>query len=141
MGKSNTGTKITFYMTLAVLAGFATILIMNAAALLGVIPSRYISPNDVRGIAVRHGVIRGAGLAGTVGNIVKVEILFVRRALKIHKRCVVVWMRTKRWESNAIALCNTVTNFFFARIRMLQQLGCCTRRTRHRTGCMTRLNR
>lgn len=41
-------------MTLAVLGGFATILLMNAAALLGVLPYKYISPNDVRGIAVEH---------------------------------------------------------------------------------------
>jgi len=54
MSKKTTGTKITFYMTLAVLAGFATILLMNAAALLGVMPYKYISPYDVRGVAVQH---------------------------------------------------------------------------------------
>lgn len=54
MAKSNAGTRLTFFMILAVLAGFAAILIMNMAALLGVIPARYISPNDVRGIAVEH---------------------------------------------------------------------------------------
>lgn len=54
MDKSNTGTKFTFYMTFAVLLGFAIILFMNAAAFLGVVPSRYISPNDVRGAAVEH---------------------------------------------------------------------------------------
>lgn len=50
----STGTRITFYMTLTVLLGFAVILFMNAASFLGVVPSRYISPNDVRGIAVEH---------------------------------------------------------------------------------------
>ncbi|MEI8365319.1 MAG: hypothetical protein WCF65_02780 [Parachlamydiaceae bacterium] len=54
MNKTKTGLTITFIMTIAVLAGFAVILVMNVAALLGVIPSRYISPNDVRGIAVEH---------------------------------------------------------------------------------------
>lgn len=46
--------RITLIMTLAVLGGFAAILLMNMAALFGIIPSRYISPNDVRGIAVEH---------------------------------------------------------------------------------------
>lgn len=54
MGKSKTGMRITLFMTVVVLAGFAIILLMNAAAFLGVFPSRYISPNDVRGIAVEH---------------------------------------------------------------------------------------
>ena len=47
-------TNITLIMTAAVLAGFAIILFMNVAALLGVVPSRYITPNDVRGMAVEH---------------------------------------------------------------------------------------
>jgi hypothetical protein len=42
------------YMTMAVLAGFAVILIMNLAAVMGFVPAKYISPNDVRGIAVEH---------------------------------------------------------------------------------------
>lgn len=54
MAKSTAGTRITYLMTLAVLAGFAIILLMNAAAFLGVVPYKYISPNDVRGIAVEH---------------------------------------------------------------------------------------
>jgi hypothetical protein len=52
--RKSTGTGITYLMTFAVLAGFAVILLMNAAAFLGVVPSRHISPNDVRGIAVEH---------------------------------------------------------------------------------------
>lgn len=48
------GNRLTLMMTVAVLAGFAVILILNAAALFGFIPPRYISPNDVRGIAVEH---------------------------------------------------------------------------------------
>ena len=54
MVKNTTGTKLTLYLTFAVLAGFAVILLMNAATMLGVVPSRYISQNDVRGIAVEH---------------------------------------------------------------------------------------
>lgn len=54
MVKSSTGTRITLYMTVTVLMGFAIILFMNVAAFLGVVPSRYISPNDVRGIAIEH---------------------------------------------------------------------------------------
>lgn len=50
----NTSTRLTLYMTVAVLACFAIILMMNAAAFLGITPSRYISPNDVRGIATEH---------------------------------------------------------------------------------------
>lgn len=46
--------RITLVMTIAVLAGFAVILLMNVAALFGIVPARYISPNDVRGIAVEH---------------------------------------------------------------------------------------
>ena len=41
-------------MTVAVLGGFAVLILMNITALLGIIPSRYISPNDVRGISVEH---------------------------------------------------------------------------------------
>ena len=48
------GNRLTLIMTVAVLAGFATILILNAAALFGFIPPKYISPNDVRGIAIEH---------------------------------------------------------------------------------------
>lgn len=55
MDKKKTGSKITLLMTIAVLSGFAIILAMNIAAMLGVIPSKYISPNDVRGMAVEHG--------------------------------------------------------------------------------------
>lgn len=54
MAKGAKNSKGMFYMTLAVLAGFATILVMNAASFLGVIPYRHISPNDVRGIAIEH---------------------------------------------------------------------------------------
>ncbi|HEV8051971.1 MAG TPA: hypothetical protein VGP47_05705, partial [Parachlamydiaceae bacterium] len=54
MAKSTAGTRITYLMTIAVLASFAIILIMNAAAFLGVVPSKYLSPNEVRGIAVEH---------------------------------------------------------------------------------------
>lgn len=41
-------------MTITVLGGFGIILMMNIAALFGFIPPKYISPNDVRGIAVEH---------------------------------------------------------------------------------------
>lgn len=41
-------------MTTAVIGAFAIIMLMNMAALIGFVPSRYISPNDVRGIAVQH---------------------------------------------------------------------------------------
>lgn len=41
-------------MTAAVLGGFAIIMAMNFAALLGIVPARHISPNDVRGMAVEH---------------------------------------------------------------------------------------
>lgn len=41
-------------MTAVVLGGFTIILAMNFAALLGIVPSRYISANDVRGMAVEH---------------------------------------------------------------------------------------
>jgi len=54
MAKKNTGTKFTLYMTVAVLAGFAIILAMNAISMLGIAPSKYLSPNDVRGVAVEH---------------------------------------------------------------------------------------
>lgn len=52
--KSTTGTKITLIMTIAVLCGFGIILAMNMAAMVGIVPSKYISPNDVRGMAVEH---------------------------------------------------------------------------------------
>jgi len=48
------GKRITLIMTLAVLAGFTIIIVMNVAALLGYIPPKYISPNDVKGMAVEH---------------------------------------------------------------------------------------
>lgn len=41
-------------MTAVVLGGFTIIMAMNFAALLGIVPSKYISPNDVRGMAVEH---------------------------------------------------------------------------------------
>lgn len=46
--------KITLFMTLAVLAGFGVILLMNVASMLGLVPYKYISPNDVRGMAIEH---------------------------------------------------------------------------------------
>lgn len=52
--KKNTSSKLTYIMTGIVLCGFAIILAMNVASMMGVIPSKYISPNDVRGIAVEH---------------------------------------------------------------------------------------
>lgn len=54
MDKKNKGSRITYFMIFAVLVGFAIILAMNAANFFGVMPSRYISPNDVRGVAVEH---------------------------------------------------------------------------------------
>lgn len=54
MDRIKTGSRIPFYMILAVIAGFAAILLLNGMSQLGVIPSRYISHNDVRGIAVEH---------------------------------------------------------------------------------------
>jgi hypothetical protein len=54
MAKTPSGTKITLVMTTAVLAAFGIIMLMNMAALIGFVPSRYLSPNDVRGIAVEH---------------------------------------------------------------------------------------
>jgi len=41
-------------MTIAVLSGFFVIILMNVAAMVGIVPSKYISPNDVRGMAVEH---------------------------------------------------------------------------------------
>lgn len=46
--------RITLLMMFAVLGGFAIIIMMNIASMLGVVPERYISPNDVRGMAVEH---------------------------------------------------------------------------------------
>jgi len=46
--------NFTLIMTIAVLGGFAVILSINLASLLGFVPSKYISPNDVRGMAVEH---------------------------------------------------------------------------------------
>lgn len=48
------GNRLTILMTIAVLCSFAVILLMNVAALFGYIPSKYISQNDVRGIAIEH---------------------------------------------------------------------------------------
>lgn len=45
---------MTYAMIVTVLCGFTIILLMNMAALFGYIPPRYISPNDVRGMAVEH---------------------------------------------------------------------------------------
>lgn len=41
-------------MTLAVLAGVAVLLVMNSISRLGIMPSKYLSPNDVQGMAVEH---------------------------------------------------------------------------------------
>lgn len=46
--------RITLYMTLAVLAGFGIIMLMNVITMLGIAPAKYISPSDVRGMAVQH---------------------------------------------------------------------------------------
>jgi len=46
--------RTTLIMTAAVLVGFAVIILINVAALFGIVPAKYISPNDVRGIAVEH---------------------------------------------------------------------------------------
>lgn len=46
--------RVALVMTIAVVCGFAIILLMNLAALVGIIPSRFISPNDVRGSAIEH---------------------------------------------------------------------------------------
>lgn len=46
--------RLTLIMTFAVVGGFAVILLMNVASLIGFIPEKFISPNDVRGIAVEH---------------------------------------------------------------------------------------
>lgn len=51
---TKSGTNITLIMTAVVLGGFAILMAMNFAAMLGIVPSKYISPNDVRGIAVEH---------------------------------------------------------------------------------------
>lgn len=54
MSKSTSGANLTYLMTFAVLAAVAVLMMMNAASFFGVAPSRYISPNDVRGMAVEH---------------------------------------------------------------------------------------
>ncbi|MBA3816012.1 MAG: hypothetical protein H0X29_05750 [Parachlamydiaceae bacterium] len=46
--------RITLYMTLAVLAGFGIIMLMNVVTMLGIAPAKYISPSEVRGMAVQH---------------------------------------------------------------------------------------
>lgn len=53
----STGTVLTLIMTILVVGGFAIILMLNFAVMLGIVPSRYISPNDVRGMAVEHNKI------------------------------------------------------------------------------------
>lgn len=46
--------RILLYMTLAVVAGFAIIILMNVITLFGFSQAKYISPGDVRGMAVEH---------------------------------------------------------------------------------------
>lgn len=47
--------RLTLYMTIAVLVGAAIILAMNAASTLGIAPAyQYLSPNHVRGMAIEH---------------------------------------------------------------------------------------
>jgi len=46
--------RTTSVMVIAVLCGFSVIILMNIASLFGFIPSKYIAPNDVRGMAVEH---------------------------------------------------------------------------------------
>lgn len=47
-------TRTTAIMTVAVLAGFAVILLMNTVSFFGVEAYKYLSPNMIRGIAVQH---------------------------------------------------------------------------------------
>lgn len=46
--------RITLYMTLAVVLGIIIILGINIADAFGITPSKYISPNEVRGSAIEH---------------------------------------------------------------------------------------
>ena len=46
--------RLPFYMTIAVLVSAAIILAMNAATSFGIASYKYLSPNDVRGMAVEH---------------------------------------------------------------------------------------
>lgn len=46
--------RLIVVMVVAVLSCFALILMMNVASLVGVIPARYISADNVRGMAVQH---------------------------------------------------------------------------------------
>lgn len=46
--------RFTLIMTSAVLLGSAVLILMNVAALLGLVPARYISHNDVKGIAIEY---------------------------------------------------------------------------------------
>lgn len=46
--------RITIIMTIAVLSGFMIIVLVNIASMIGFIPSKFISPNDVKGVAVEH---------------------------------------------------------------------------------------
>lgn len=43
-----------FFMTFAVIIGIVVILAMNIVSALGIHKSKYLSPNDVRGIAIEH---------------------------------------------------------------------------------------
>jgi hypothetical protein len=54
MNKKKTGSRIPFYLALAVVAGFGLILFLNGMSQLGVMPAKYIFANDVRGMAVMH---------------------------------------------------------------------------------------
>lgn len=46
--------RMTFYMILTVIAGFGIIILMNGITMLGIAPAKYISPSEVRGMAVQH---------------------------------------------------------------------------------------
>ena len=54
MNKSTLGLRLTFIMTTLVLGCFVILLVMNTTALMDIVPSHYIAPNDVRGMAVLH---------------------------------------------------------------------------------------
>lgn len=46
--------RITIIMTIAVLSGFMIIVLVNIASMVGFIPAKFISLNDVKGVAVEH---------------------------------------------------------------------------------------
>lgn len=46
--------RTVFFMTFAVIIGIVVILAMNIASAMGIHKSKYLSPNDVRGIAIEH---------------------------------------------------------------------------------------